>query len=170
MRSVVLMSALALMSCAEGADSGEAPLDYEAINDAAVGPPQPIAPGTFTSGDIDAHDLYGSGCNVSGQDGNIIFIARADAGYLRLDDEIMTFAPHPAESGLPFGVADHYDGREQSIDLQVDLASESSPNSASPSTQWAFLKDVKLYFGTLIIRDTKEREIFRYYGKVTCGA
>ena len=137
----------------------EAPdIDYDAMNEAAEGPGAMIQPTPMTFADIERFNLFGAGCNISQGDG-LIFIAQPEEGYFLLNGELKRLAPHATRAELPYGMSDHYDGREHSVELQIDLASE---KVEAP--------EVVTFQGSMTIRDAKERVVYEYSGPIQCGA
>jgi hypothetical protein len=156
MRAVVLL-AFALAACGE--ETPTSPVDYDAMNRAAEGPARDIDPRPIGTGELERLGLSGGTCVVPGANHREnLFAASRQKGIMRIDFEVMQFAPRPTTNPLPHGVSDRFDGTEYQIELLVDPASETP---AGPEQLF--------YNGTLTVRDARERIVFQHRGRVECS-
>lgn len=166
MRTVLLLSLLLLTACGDGMSDAEKKAKDEAdvayVNglQAKDPPPKPILPQAIGYPDIEAYKLFGAHCAFAPGDsiGAIVF-AMDETAWMKLDDKMTRLAADKGGEKLPMGTWRHYDGKEYSLELEVERAAASS--SASQTIN---------YPGALAVRDAYGQLVFGAKGTVQCGA
>jgi hypothetical protein len=159
MRLVPVIVALALSACGEAPPAQDQPVDYDAMNLEAEGPAWPIAPQPVTTGELARLDLSGVTCTVPGRNHREnLFVATQEKGVMRVDSEILEFAPRPTKNPVAFDISDSFDGLSYRIDLAIDRDSETE---AGPG--------LVFYNGQMTVRDARERIVFEHRGPIECG-
>lgn len=157
MRALVLLLVLGLLACEDKAPSAD--VDYDAINRHAEGPAREIQPEPITTGQLSGLGLEGASCIVpASEHRQNLFAATARIGVMKIDSEILEFAPKPTLNPLPHDISDTYDGLAYTIELSLDQSSETP---AGP--------ELFFYNGILTVRDHRERTVFEHRGRVECG-
>jgi hypothetical protein len=182
MRTILAAAALAFLSACggpQGTDQGsvdavERPLDtgLDAANDTSADVEEVVAandgsaialePKPIGYPDMERHDIYGFGCSFVPEGGGIgaIAVLLLDAGYMKVDGEVLRFAPDPGSSENAAGVRMVYDSASHS--LKLTLAEETDAEGKAPEAQG--------YDARLTVRDAKSREVYRANGYAQCGA
>lgn len=157
---VVVMFAALCAACSEQPPATSEPVDYRQMNEDAEGPGSLVKLEAMDFAFISENGLSGAGCYIRQPGGtDLLFIAQDEAAYFLLGNRLRTLAPHAVEQQFPYGVSDHYDGRQYSVELKLDM---DSGTSTGP--------ELSEYSGGLTIRDAKERIVYEYYDTVHCGA
>ena len=168
MRSQVLVP-LALLWALGGCDGEPSAAERAAQAEADVAmvgaaqdrkpPLEELYPEPITAADIDAGDLFGPSCAMQHPSGAYaLALAMDDNGYLKLDGDMVRFAPDKGSADQPVGTWSKYDGREKSFSLRIDgegiVAGE----------------EVTDYPARLLVRDNFDRIVFDYSGTARCGS
>lgn len=129
MRWLVLVGAAVLAACGGNELSPEEQAAQDARDIAAVEaaseiPAETIVPQKILYPDIEANNLYGVSCAFAPEGGGLgaIALAMEDAGYLKLDDEIVRLAADKGSTELPMATRSKYDGKAYSFELTLDDA------------------------------------------------
>jgi len=120
MRWLALLFPCLIAAC-DGAPAGApAPLDYEEINEAARGPAIAVQLEALGEGALATERVSGAFCSLSRlNDPGPIIIATPEVAYAVIDGEPHTFAAYPGKSALAFEVAQHFDGRAYSLEIEL---------------------------------------------------
>lgn len=162
MRSLAALALLAVMAgCAENDQRERAePIDYDAMNLEAEGPAWPIKPEALATGELANLGLSGVTCIVPGENRREnLYAATRKKGIMRLETEILEFAPRPTAILLPYDISDSFDGLIYKVELTIDRGSETE---AGPG--------LLFYNGQMTVRDARERIVFQHRGRIECGA
>lgn len=160
MRYWIALAVLAATACSPDSEIADKDIDYAAINKAAGGPASKIVPEPIAFRDIEEHNLFGAGCNMPHTvEDRVLLIAQPGAAYFMLKGDLVTLAPNPGPSDMPYGIASHFDGRAHSLELRIE-----------PGTEAIEGPELVTHDAAMTIRDTKERVVFEYSGRVQCGA
>lgn len=131
--------------------------EIEAIHDTP--PIQPVEPERISTTDMDKNNLFGPGCGFSAGEGmSVVFLAQANHGFIKIDDRIAALAPDKGSERLPMDAFSQYDGRE----FSVALAQKRQAGGAEGATAIQ-------YPGSMVIRDLKERVVYRAEGTLGCS-
>src|SRR5690606_23120878 len=110
--------------------------------------------------DIEQYELFGATCAFAPGDGiGAIVIAMNQTAWMKLDDDMVRLAADKGGEKLPMGTWRHYDGKEYSLELQVERTAARS--SASQTVN---------YPGELEVRDAYGHLVYGAKGTVQCGA
>ena len=131
-----------------------------AVEAAQTPPPQPVMLSAITFPDVERENLFGAGCNFAPADGGMgaVAMAQNEAGYLKIDNKVVRFAPDAGSGELFYGAKEKYTGTSNSFELTVDGAGKQSGY------------EVTDYSGRLVIRDSADRVVYDAKGLVQCGA
>lgn len=142
---------------ADPRDAAEDVAEIEAIHDTP--PIQPVEPERISTTDMDKNNLFGGGCGFSPEGGMaVVFLAQPNHGFIKIDNRIAALAPDKGSARLPMDAYAQYDGREFSI----TLAQKRQANGAEGRTAMQFP-------GSMVIRDLKERIVYRTEGTLGCS-
>lgn len=131
--------------------------EIEAIHDTP--PIQPVEPERISTTDMDKNNLFGAGCGFAPGGGmSVVFLAQENHGFIKIDDRIAALAPDKGSDRLPMDGYQQYDGRE----FSVNLARKPQAGGAEGATAMQ-------YPGTMVIRDLKERVVYRADGMLGCS-
>lgn len=135
--------------------------DIALVEKANRGTAVPVAPQPILFPDIERYKLYEVSCAFVGKTGGLgaIVLARADDGYMKLDDEMIRFAADKGSADLPYGAHARYTGKKYAFSLA--LAPGSSRRSGTETTD---------YKGELTVEDGKDNVVFKEAGSVQCGS
>lgn len=132
--------------------------EIEAMHDTP--PIQPVSPEPISTTDMDKNSLFGAGCGFAPGNGlAVVFLAQANHGFIKTDDRIAALAPDKGSERLPMDGYQQYDGREFSVTL-VPKRTDGGGGDGSTTLQ---------YPGTMVIRDLKERVVYRAEGTLGCS-
>ncbi len=164
MRSVWIIGlAAALAGCGQGSDDpiSDAAETAEAIEASEAPPPVKITPQIMTSSDFQQNEIFGAGCSFKSEakKNEAIAMAMSDAGYLKLDNEVVRLSPDAGSSENPLGSRVKYDGLEYSFRLETKQAE--AIQSVSETMDFP---------ATLTISDAQDRVVFERDGVAQCGA
>ncbi len=165
MRAAILcLLPLALTACG----SGLTPEEQRSRDDAdiasveALQEPQLVQldPEPIRYPDIERENLYGAGCAFAPKGGGLgaIALAKASAGYMKIDGEIIHFAPDPGSAELPLGARHKYTSETYSFTLKL---SEAEGVATGPETS--------NFAASLTVSDAKDRTVFDAQGIAQCG-
>ncbi|MEM1052968.1 MAG: hypothetical protein AAGI28_12835 [Pseudomonadota bacterium] len=158
MRRWVVICALLIGSCGE--EPRKAPVDYDAMNEAAKGPAYPVSPQPIASGELAKFGLSGAICLVPDENHREnLFASSKKTGILRLNFETLKLLARPTDSPIAFEVSDQYGGLDYTVELAVDRASETP---AGPQALF--------YNGEMVIRDEQARIVFEHRGRIECAS
>lgn len=163
--AMILCAALLMASCgkedpspAEQARMDEA--DVAAVNAAQVPPPAPVAPERITMTDIEKHDMFGAGCNFApGKSIAAIALLQDKRGFMKIDGEVVVFAPDAGSGELPLGAKGKYTGGAWSFVL--DLASEEGKQSGYETID---------YPARFVLRNERDQVVYESTGTAQCGS
>jgi hypothetical protein len=163
--AVILCAALLAASCskdepspAEKARADAA--DIAAVNAAQVVPPSPVTPGPIGLPDIEKYQMYGAGCNFAPGDGlGAVALLQPKRGFMKIDGNVMPFAPDAGSGDLPLGAKGKYTGGAYSFVL--DLASEEGERSGSETIN---------YPARLVLRNDRDQIVYQSDGTAQCGS
>lgn len=165
MRHLVLLGACLLPACGSEMSAEErAAADERAIAavEAHQAPPAlPVAPEKILYPDIEKNDLFGTSCAFAPEGGGLgaIALAMEDAGYLKLDGEIVRLAADKGSGDLPMGAYRKYDGKANSFRLELDR--EAGKQDGIETTN---------YPASLTILDAGDRVVYEASGIAQCGS
>lgn len=166
MRACLLLTMMVLAGCGNSISEAERKAQEEAdvafVNglEAKDPPPKPISPQAIGYPDIEQYELFGATCAFAPGDGiGAIVIAMNQTAWMKLDDDMVRLAADKGGEKLPMGTWRHYDGKEYSLELQVERTAASS--SASQTVN---------YPGELEVRDAYGHLVYGAKGTVQCGA
>ncbi|MCP5396852.1 MAG: hypothetical protein H6918_08985 [Sphingomonadaceae bacterium] len=148
MRGMMLLSACALLaSCGEP----------DAVQESAA---NTLEPGKILYPDIEANQLFGASCAFVPDGGGIgaIALAMEDAGYMKLDGQIVRFAE--ADEAQQLG-ADSMAFVSDSASFTLTLDRSSERARADTGTE---------FNGELLVRDTTGASMYQARGLIQCGA
>lgn len=111
--------------------------------------------------DMEANDLFGTGCAFVAQNAGLgaVMLARADAGYLKLDDAVIAFAADNGGKEMPYGVHERYVGKKHAFRLEFAPTATNRSGTAN--------SDFK---GRLRVQDAKGHLVYDEPGTVQCGS
>ena len=159
-----LLLPLMLVACSEEVSPAEqARIDeakIAAVERANIIPPNPVSPQKMHYPDYETNDLFGAGCAFAPKGGGLgaVALTRAEVAYLKLDDEVVRFAPDKGGRKAPFATWQKYDGRIHSITLDFAAGSGSAAGA-----------DTVEYPAELTIRDGRDQIVYRAAGLAQCG-
>jgi len=162
---LIVCGALFVASCskeqpspAEKARMDEA--DIAAVNAAQVPPPMPVEPERITMADIEKYDLFGAGCNFAAGNGiAAIAVLQEKRGFMKINGNVLPFAPDAGSGDLPLGTKGKYTGGAWSFVL--DLASEEGKQSGSETIN---------YPARLVLRNDHDQTVYQADGTAQCGS
>jgi hypothetical protein len=125
-------------------------------------PAMAIAPQPITFADIERNDLFGAGCyflDGSGEARTMLFLASDQKGWLKLEGRIVALSADRGSDKLPYSTWTKYVGLANTVRLTRDAVGErqTGPETASAP-------------GTIVIRDAKDRTVYKRSGIIECGA
>lgn len=131
-----------------------------AVEAAQTPPPQPVKLSAITFPDVERENLFGAGCNFAPKGGGMgaIAMAQNQAGYLKIDNKVVRFAPDAGSKELFYGARQKYTGTSNSFELVLDGEGKQSSY------------EVTDYSGRLVVRDSADRVVYDAQGLVQCGA
>jgi len=156
-----------LSACSGEADQGGAAAKARedeaaiaAVEAAQTPPPQPVNLSAITFPDIERENLFGAGCNFAPAGGGMgaVAMAQGEAGYLKIDNKVVRFAPDAGSGELFYGARRKYTGTTNSFELTLDGEGKQSGY------------EVTDYSGRLVVRDSVDRVVYDAKGLVQCGA
>jgi hypothetical protein len=166
MRVALVLSLLLLAGCGSEMSDAEKKAKEEAdvafVNglQAKDPPPKPILPQTIGYPDIEQYKLFGATCAFApGNSIGAIVVALDDTAWLKLEDHMVRLAADKGGEKLPMGTWRHYDGKEYSLELE--LQQRTAKTSASQTVN---------YPGELEVRDAYGQLVYGAKGTVQCGA
>ena len=166
MRAALFLSLLLLAGCGSEMSEAEKKAQEEADVAFVEGlqakdpPPKPILPQAIRYPDIEAYKLFGANCAFApGGSIGAIVIAMDETAWMKLDDEMVRLAADKGGEKLPIGTWRHYDGKEYSLELEVQRAAATSQASQTVN-----------YPGELEVRDAYGQLVYGAKGTVQCGA
>lgn len=108
--------------------------------------------------DIRQNDLFGPNCSFFERDVETpVAIAGGTIGALKLEGNVVRFAPDAGSEEGPNGTRRKYDGREVSFELAIDR-DESTPLN----------KEALEAPASLLVRDGYNRVVYRHQGSAMC--
>lgn len=131
-----------------------------AVEAAQTPPPEPVALSAITFPDVERENLFGAGCNFAPAGGGMgaVAMAQNEAGYLKIDDKVVRFAPDAGSKELFYGARQKYTGTSNSFELTLGGEGKQSGY------------EVTDYSGRLVVRDRADRVVYDAKGLVQCGA
>ena len=166
MRHFALVLPLALAACAaeeptaaEQAARDEAKI--AAVEQAQEIPPQPITLEPIGYPEIEKHGLFGASCAFAPEGGGLgaHVLAKEDGAYLKLDGQLERLAPDPGSPELPLGARGKYDGKRNSLIL--DIAQAEGEQSGTETVN---------YPARLIVRNERDQVVYEANGIAQCGS
>ena len=162
----LLIAPLALLAaCDDGPTAAEQQAqderDVAAVEAAQTPPPLAINPQKILYSDIERANLFGAGCSFAPDGGGMgaIVLAKGEAGYMKLDGEIVRFAPDTGSVQLPLDAWSKYTGKENSFRLVLD---EGDGEQSGMET---------VAFGAeLTVRDERDQVVYQKRGVAQCGS
>lgn len=164
MRRIAVVALLMLAACSKSLSPAEQAAqdarDVAMVEKANRGAGVPIAPQPILLPDMQANSLFGTGCAFVAKSAGVgaVMLARADGGYLKLDDAVVRFAADTGSKALPYGVYARYAGKRYAFELS--LASEKPRRTGMESSD---------YDGRLRVQDAKGHIVYDQFGTVQCG-
>ena len=163
--ALVVCAALCAASCGEDAPSpaeqarmDEA--DVEAVKAAQVPPPTPVEPERITMTDIEKYDMFGAGCSfAAGKSIAAIALLQDQRGFMKIDGDVVRFAPDAGSGDLPLGAKGKYTGGAWSFVL--DLASEEGRQSGTETVD---------YPARFVLRNDRDQIVYESDGTAQCGS
>jgi hypothetical protein len=165
-RSIAALSLLALAACSKPEPS---PAQQEARDTADIAaveavqniPPTPEEPGPILYPDIDKYKLFGAACAFVPSGGGIapVVLAQEKSAYMKLDGQIVRFAPDPGSPKLPVGAHGKYDAKAWSITL--DIAEGEGRDTTTDAV------DFNAHF---TLRNDHDQAVYDANGTARCGA
>ncbi len=156
--AILLIGLLAACDNEREAAGPRAPVDYDAVNDAARGPAIAVQLEALGGEALAARRIEGAFCSVSRlNDPGPIVIATPEVAHAIVDGEALTFAAYPGKSTLAFEVAQHFDGRAYSLEIAPTPGAAIGPGQAASADAMVFL------------RDSNERLVFEGFGLLECA-
>ncbi len=163
--SLIICAALLAASCnkeepsaAEQARMDQA--DIEAVNAAQVPPPSPVEPERIAMADIEKYDMFGAGCSfAAGSSMAAIALLKEKRGFMKIDGNVLPFAPDAGSGDLPLGAKGKYTGGAWSFVL--DLASEEGKQSGSETIN---------YPARFVLRNDHDQIVYQADGTAQCGS
>lgn len=163
-KHLISLLALAVAACGqEAAEQEQASSDARpdaVVEQAPI--PEALDLEAITFLDIERENLFGAGCSFAPTGGGMgaLAIAQGEAGYLKIDGEVVRFSPDADSPELPLGARERYTGSAHSFQLtmQQDEAEQSGYETVN-------------YPGRLTVRD-RTGAIISYdsEGMVQCGS
>jgi len=134
--------------------------DIAAVEASQDPPVVPVEPQPIRYPDIEKHEIYGASCAFSPDGGGLgaIAISMAGAGFMKIDGNVLRFAPDAGSDEQQLGTRVKYDGRSYSYSLRIDDGQ--SVRSGYETTN---------YKAQLILRDSTDREVYKASGTAQCG-
>lgn len=131
-----------------------------AVQAAQNPPPTPVTPGKITYPDIEKNAMYGAGCNFAPK-GSIaaIALAQSERAFMKIDGQVVTFAPDIGSGDLPLGAKGKYTGGAWSFVL--DLASEEGAQSGSETVNFP---------ARFVLRNDNDQVVYEADGTAQCGS
>lgn len=166
LRGVIAIMAIAtgLASCG---DDPELSAEEQARADAksvaeilAANTPPPDRPDLqlIAFDDVRRNDLFGPNCSFFERDVETpVAIAGDEIGALKLEGNVVRFAPDAGSAEGPKGTRRKYDGREVSFELAINRDESVSLN-----------KDAVEAPASLLVRDGYDRVVYRQQGSAIC--
>lgn len=134
--------------------------DVAAVQAAQVPPPTPIEPERILYPDIEKNDMFGAGCAFApGKSIAAVALLQEERGFMKIDGEIVRFAPDAGSGDLPLGVKGKYTGGAWSFVL--DLASEEGKQSGSETID---------YPARFVLRNDRDQVVYEAGGTAQCGS
>lgn len=154
--SIVILS-LALAACDDGVSDDEKRAAVEASQDP---PAFEIEPQPILYPDIEKHEIYGASCAFVPDGGGLgaIVIAMADAGYMKVDGEVLMLAPDSDSAELPLGAREMY--RSDGYSLSLSLAQGEGEQSGY---------EVRQFDGKLTVTTGLGEVAYQANGLAQCG-
>jgi hypothetical protein len=165
-RSLAVLTIM-LSACSGESDQGDARAKARAdeaaiavVEAAQTPPPQPVKLSAITFPDVERENLFGAGCNFAPAGGGMgaVAMAQGEAGYLKIDNKVVRFAPDAGSGELFYGARQKYTGTTNSFELTLEEEGKQSGY------------EVTDYSGRLVVRDSVERVVYDAKGLVQCGA
>ena len=165
-RAILLVGLVALAACTEqpskqdlAAEAERAIAEVEQVNNTPP-PLETIVPETIGYPDIEKHDMFGAACAYApGTNLGARVIARETDAFVKVGGKIIRLAADPGAREMPSGTRSLYNGTSYSLRLTIDSEGREDPVSIG----------TKLYDGTMYVRDSWDRVIYRGEGVVSCG-
>jgi hypothetical protein len=129
----------------------------EAANKAEP-PLELVTPEPILLPDLERYDLYGEACNYApGTSLGTRVVARQADAFVKIDGEVQRFAADPGSRELPLGTRTLYNGKEFSLQLEIQGEGEETADGK------------KNYEGTVTLRDPYGRPVYEGTGLAQCG-
>lgn len=167
MRFYVLATCIALAACGPDVTPEEqARRDAEAVAQVKASQTPPalgITPEAIGNADIEKHEMFGLGCSFvprsAGAGAGAVAITLLDGAFMKVDGEVLRFAPDAGSPETPYGTRVKYDGLEFSMQLEF---SEGEGQKIGMETMQ--------HNARFIARDGRDRVIYEADGTAQCGA
>lgn len=132
-----------------------------AVEQAQEIPPTPISLEPIGYPDIEKHDLFGASCAFAPEGGGLgaHVLAKEDGAYIKLDGKVERLAPDPGSPELPLGARGKYDGKRNSLIL--DIGREEGKQSGMETVN---------YPARLIVRNERDQVVYEASGIAQCGS
>ncbi|MBD3729773.1 MAG: hypothetical protein IE933_08720 [Sphingomonadales bacterium] len=158
---LAILPLLALSAC--GGERERTPAEQRAEEDKAIAAnekPIPITPQPILFPDIEKNDLFGASCAFVPDGGGVgaIFLAMDTMGAMKIDDEIVRFAPDRGSAELPMGIRSNFDGKAWSVTLAISGDGEQTGIETTT------------YKAALTVRDAHEKIVYSANGSAQCGS
>ncbi len=163
--AMMVLAGLLLASCAEEGPTPQEQArmddaDVAAVQAAQVPPPTPVEPGKITYPDIEKNNMFGAGCNFAPLGGMAaVALAQPARAFMKIDGQIVTFAPDAGSGDLPLGAKGKYTGGAWSFVL--DLATEEGKPAGSEGMN---------YPARLVLRNDRDQVVYEEDGVAQCGS
>lgn len=134
--------------------------DIAAVKAAQEVPPAPVTPEKILYPDIERYELYGAGCNFA-PEGSMAAIALAQSarGFMKIDGDIVAFAPDAGSGDLPLGAKGKYTAGEWSF--MLDLAAAEGEQDGSETVNFP---------ARFVLRNQRDQIVYQAGGIAQCGS
>ncbi|MFN2100741.1 hypothetical protein [Altererythrobacter sp. MF3-039] len=131
-----------------------------AVEASQVPPVIPEEPQAIRYTDIEKYEIYGSSCAFAPEGGGLgaLAIAMADAGYMKIDGDIVSFSPDTGSGELPLGARERYTDTHYSFVLTLD---QDQGRQAGYETQD--------FPARLVLRNERDQVVYQAKGLAQCG-
>jgi hypothetical protein len=166
MRQLALILPFVLAACASEEPSAAEKEAHDEAKIAAVEqaqeiPPTPISLEPIAYPDIEKHDLFGASCAFAPDGGGLgaLVLAMEKGAYIKLDGKIERLAPDPGSPELPLGARGKYDGKRNSLIL--DLAEGEGEQEGMETVNFP---------ARLVVRNERDQVVYEADGVAQCGS